>query len=147
AGDHYVDWIEFSLYTIPYSHGELKLGGNRVDYLRPLYDRYEHKPMMISECAISFYSVELDHDFTDWTVHQLDNMYAYLPRFFPQMKAITYFNLDKMTTNYDNQNNNYDLSAREELWTSYNKLIRGPRFVSKVREHAQAIVPLEYEPI
>jgi hypothetical protein len=146
-GDAYVDWVGFSLYTIPYSQGVLKLGGNPIDYLKPLYDVYSHKPIIISEGAISFYSYELGEDFTDWATHQLHNMYAYLPRLLPNVKAITYFNLDKQTTTYDNQNNNYDLNARESMLKIYNKLIKAPLYVDTVTDGGKQTNPIVYKPI
>lgn len=122
-GDACVDWVGFSLYTIPYSHRELKLGGNPVDYLRPLYEKYSRKPIMVSEGAVSFHSYELNREFTEWAVGQLANMYAYMPRMYPQLKSITYFDLDKRTTNYDNRNNNYELHDRPEMLKAYLKFV------------------------
>ena len=146
-GDDYVDWVGFSLYTIPYSQGEEKLGGNPIDYLYPLYQQYAHKPIMISEGAVSFMSYELQRDYTEWALGQLDNMYAYMPRIFSQVKAITYFNLDKMTTNYDNQNNNYDLYAREEMLSKYKKLIAKPYYVKEVKDGATNRRSVQYIPL
>lgn len=123
-GDQYVDWVGFSLYTIPFSQGEVKLGGNPIDYLRPLYEKYSHKPMMVSEGAVSHYSFEQNIDYTNWATGQLGNMYGYMPRMMPQVKAITYFNLDKSTTSYDNSNNNYDLGKSKPTLDTYKRLIK-----------------------
>jgi len=146
-GDEYVDWVGFSLYIIPFSHGELKLGGNPIDYLRPLYEKYSHKPIMISEGAVSFYSYQLDRDFTDWGVGQLANMYAYMPRMFPMLKAITYFDLDKRTTNYDNQNNNYDLHDSPKMLSAYLRYTSSPYFLTKVEDGALPARPVTYKPV
>lgn len=128
-GDKYVDWVGLSLYTIPFSHGEVKLGGNPIDYLKPIYDTYSHKPMMISEGAVSHYSFEQKIDYTSWANGQLGNMYGFLPRMMPQVKAITYFNLDKSTTSYDNSNNNYDISKSTPFYNTYKRLIQNDYFI------------------
>lgn len=146
-GDEYVDWVGFSLYTIPFSHGEEKPGGNPIDYLRPLYEAYKHKPIMISEGAVSFYSYEQEKDYTEWAVGQLGNMYGFLPRLFPQVKAITYFNLDKSTTNYDNRNNNYDLHAREAMKDTYLRLTSHPNFLPIVANAAWPKDAVVYKPL
>ncbi len=146
-GDEYVDWVGFSLYTIPYSHGERKLGGNPIDYLRPLYEKYGHKPIMISEGAVSFYSYQLDEDFTPWGVWQLANMYAYMPRLYPMLKSITYFDLDKRTTDYDNQNNNYDLHDSPEMLAAYKKYNSSPHYLTAVEDGAAAPRPAAYRKI
>lgn len=146
-GDEYVDWVGFSLYIIPYSHGELKLGGNPIDYLRPLYEQYSHKPIMISEGAVSFYSYQLDEDYTDWGVGQLANMYAYMPRMFPMLKAITYFDLDKRTTSYDNQNNNYDLHDSPEMLAAYKRHTSSPYLLKSVAQGSAPPDPITYKQV
>ncbi len=146
-GDAYVDWVGFSLYIIPYSHGELKLGGNPIDYLRPLYEKYAKKPIMVSEGAVSFHSYQLGQDYTDWGVGQLANMYAYMPRMFPQLKAITYFDLDKRTTSYDNQNNNYDLHDSPKMLAAYLRHSSSPYFLTKVSDGAAPKKPVTYKPV
>lgn len=128
-GDQYVDWVGISLYTIPFSHGKEVPGGNPIDYLKPIYEKYSHKPMMVSEGAVSHYSYELRKDFSEWASGQIGNMYGFMPRMFPQVKSITYFNLDKQTTNYDNQNNNYDLGASPITDKKYQTIINSPYFI------------------
>ena len=146
-GDAYVDWVGFSLYTIPFSHGKLKLGGNPIDYLRPLYEKYSKKPIMISEGAVSFHSYQLGEDYTPWGVGQLANMYAYMPRMYPMLKSITYFDLDKRTTNYDNQNNNYDLHDSPAMLAAYKKYTSAPYFLTSVSDGASPAVPVTYKKV
>lgn len=128
-GDDVVDWVGISLYTIPYSHGKEVLGGNPIDYLKPVYSKYSYKPMMISEGAVSHYSYQLKKDYTDWAKGQIGNMYAFLPKMFPQIKAITYFNYDKLGTTYDNANNNYDLGDNKKVDSIYQELIEDSYFI------------------
>lgn len=129
-GDKWVDWVGLSLYTIPYSHGQEVLGGNPIDYLKPIYEKYSRKPIMISEGAVSHYSYELKKDYSSWAVGEIGNMYGFMPRMFPQVKAITYFNLNKQTTNYDNQNNNYDLADSKIVDDAYKRMISNNYFLT-----------------
>lgn len=131
-GDKYVDWVGISLYTIPFSQGKEVPGGNPIDYLRPIYETYSHKPMMVSEGAVSHYSFQLKKDFSNWAVGQLGNMYGFMPRMFPQLKAMSYFNLDKSTTSYDNSNNNYDLGDSVQVLNSYKSLIQNDYFIDRL---------------
>lgn len=87
-GDDIVDWVGFSLYTIPFSHGKEVPGGNPIDYLRPLYEKYSHKPIMLSEGAVSHYSYELGKDFSEWAAGQIGNMYGFLPSFTLKSKPL-----------------------------------------------------------
>lgn len=131
-GDNYVDWVGLSLYTIPYSHGKEVPGGNPIDYLKPIYKKYSHKPMMVSEGAVSHYSYELKKDYSAWASGQIGNMYGFMPRMYPQIKAITYFNLDKQTTSYDNQNNNYDLGDSATVDKKYQTIASNPYFLDNL---------------
>lgn len=131
-GDKYVDWVGLSLYTIPFSHGKEVPGGNPIDYLKPIYQKYSHKPMMVSEGAVSHYSYQLQKDYSEWASGQIVNMYGFLPKMYPQIKAITYFNLDKKTTNYDNQNNNYDLGDSAVVDKKYKSIIKSPHFIDRL---------------
>ncbi|WP_186807119.1 glycoside hydrolase family 26 protein [Tenuibacillus multivorans] len=147
-GDEYVDWVGTSLYTIPFSHGERKPGGNPIDYLRPIYEKYSHKPMMVSEGAVSHYSYELDEDFSEWAASQIGNMYGFLPRMFPNIKAVTYFNLDKITTNYDNQNNNYDLADNKQVDKTYQRMIQNGQFIDQLTvEGAKTTIETQFLPV
>lgn len=147
-GDKYVDWVGLSLYTIPYSHGREVPGGNPIDYLKPIYEKYKHKPIMISEGAVSHVSYELGKDYSQWAAGQIGNMYGFLPKMFPQVKAITYFNLDKKTTNYDNQNNNYDLGDSPIVDQAYQRMIRHQDFIDQLSlENPNPGTGLEYVPI
>lgn len=131
-GDKYVDWVGVSLYTIPYSHGEIKLGGNPIDYLLPIYETYKNKPIFISEGAISHYSFEQNKDYGTWAVGQLHNMYSYMPKMFNRVKAIHYFNLDKSTTSYDNSNNNYDIGKNPLMLSTYKRIIQHDHFIDQL---------------
>lgn len=131
-GDDVVDWVGMSLYTIPFSHGKEVPGGNPIDYLEPIYEKYKHKPIMISEGAVSHVSYEQKKDYSQWAAGQIGNMYGFMPRMYPQVKAITYFNLDKKTTTYDNQNNNYDLGDSSIVDQAYQRMIKNPYFIDKL---------------
>lgn len=131
-GDKYVDWVGLSLYTIPFSHGKEVPGGNPIDYLKPIYAKYSHKPMMISEGAVSHYSYEQKKDYSTWAAGQIGNMYGFLPKMYPQIKAITYFNLDKKSTTYDNSNNNYDLGDSKLVDAAYQRIIKSSYFIDRL---------------
>lgn len=147
-GDNYVDWVGLSLYTIPFSHGKEVPGGNPMDYLKPIYEKYSHKPMMVSEGAVSHYSYEQRKDYSAWASGQIGNMYGFMPRIYPQIKAITYFNLDKQTTSYDNQNNNYDLAASPVVDKKYQTIISSSYFLDHLTvDSKNDTVKTQYVPV
>lgn len=127
-GDNYVDWVGISLYTAALSStAKEQLGTSPITYMKEYYDRYSRKPMMVVEGAISHYSYRNSKDYTTWAITQLHNMYSYMPKMFPKLKAITYFNLDKKSTQVlgDNENNNFDIGKNAEYLAAYKKIISG----------------------
>ena len=126
-GDEYVDWVGTSLYMFPFTQGKENLGGNPIGYLKPIYEKYSHKPIMISEGAAAHKDHDDNRDYSKWAVGQIGNMYGFLPRMFPQLKAITYFNSNnESTTEYDKQPNNYDLGTNPLIESTYERLIQSP---------------------
>lgn len=147
-GNDVVDWVGLSLYTIPFSHGKEVPGGSPIYYLKPIYEKYSHKPMMISEGAVSHVSYEQKKDYSVWAASQIGNMYGFLPRMYPKMKAITYFNLDKKTTSYDNQNNNYDLADSPLVDKAYQRIINSPYFLDRLSlDQKNNAIQTEFVPV
>ena len=133
-GDKYVDWVGLSLYTIPFSSGKEQLGTSPITYMKEYYDRYSRKPMMVVEGAVSHYSYFNSKDYTTWAITELHNMYSYLPKMFPKLKAITYFNVDKKAIKYagDVENNNYDIGKNSKYLAAYKKMISGNFYYDKL---------------
>nr|WP_275983814.1 glycosyl hydrolase [Paenibacillus hamazuiensis] len=131
-GDGYVDWIGFSLYATPYALEKLDLSTNQIDYFRPLYEKYSHKPIMISEGAVSHYHLKSGTDFAKWGEGQLGYMYGYLPKLFPQLKAITYFNYSKSRAVQTGMEHVYDLGENPLMDNLYQRLIRQADFLSDI---------------
>jgi hypothetical protein len=146
-GDEYVDWVGFSLYGSPFFDGKEDFSRNLIDYFVPLYEKYAHKPIMISEGAIGYYSRRTNQDYSKWGEGQLANMYAFLPRMFPQVKAITYFNMRKSRSESQNADFLYDLSENPLMFDLYRRLIRDDYFLSRVEQGAATRRNVRYEPL
>ncbi|TBL80494.1 copper amine oxidase [Paenibacillus thalictri] len=133
-GDEYVDWVGFSLYATPYAMEKLDLTTNQIDYFRPLYDKYAHKPIMISEGAVSHYHLKTGTDFAKWGEGQIGNMYGFLPRMFPQIKAITYFNFSKQRAAQTGMEHVYDLGENPLMDHLYQRLIQSDYYLGTMDE-------------
>lgn len=132
-GDKYVDWVGLSLYMSPYSAGQKKevLGNTPITYLKIISDLYPHKPLMYAEGAIAHYSHIANKDYTAWANNQLHLMYEVAPKMIPNLKAITYFNLDKRNTQVtgDNQNNNFDIGKNKTYYNTYKSIIKQDHYI------------------
>ncbi|MDD9268239.1 glycoside hydrolase family 26 protein [Paenibacillus sp. GCM10023248] len=131
-GDAYVDWVGFSLYNTPFSSGQEKLDSTVIDTFAPLYDRYSHKPIMISEGAIAHTYLPTNQTYWSWAEGQLGYMYGLLPRLFPQVKAITYFNFSRAQAVRTNGDYVYDIGENPYIDGLYQRLIASDWFLSQV---------------
>jgi hypothetical protein len=140
-GDAYVDWVGFSLYNTPYSADKEQLKGTVIDTFAPLYERYNHKPIMISEGAIAHTYLPTNQTYWSWAEGQMGYMYGLLPRLFPQVKAITYFNFSRAQAIRTNGTYVYDIGENPFMDGLYQRLITSDWFLSKVES---GVDPIQY---
>ncbi|MFC0214973.1 glycoside hydrolase family 26 protein [Paenibacillus chartarius] len=147
-GDDAVDWVGFSLYTGPTTfEDKLDLDSSLLDTFAPLYAKYSKKPIMISEGAVVHTLLPDNTSYTEWAVGQLDELYAYLPRLFPQVKAFTYFNNARARSERANSKYVYDLGENAAMDAAYQQHIQSPLFLSQVRQGMAAPGAVRYEPL
>ncbi|MDR6553239.1 glycosyl hydrolase [Paenibacillus qinlingensis] len=140
-GDAYVDWVGFSLYSTPISAEKEQLKGTVIDTFAPLYERYSHKPIMISEGAVAHTYLPTNQSYWSWAEGQLGYMYGLLPRLFPQIKAITYFNYSRAQAIRTNGSYVYDIGENPYMDGYYQRLIASDWFLSKIE---QGVNPISY---
>ena len=146
-GDAYVDWVGLSLYQVPYSNGKDVTSINQIDQIKSFYNKYSKKPIMISEGAVSSYNLKLKKNYNTWAVGQIGNMYGYLPKMFPQIKAITYFNFSKTQTIKLNKTNIYDLGEVASVNQEYKRQIKSGYFIPTVKQGATSSDNKKYVPV
>ena len=137
-GDAYVDWVGISTYCVPDGNGHTDLSNydiNPMDKLKPIYDLFAgKKPIMLSESAVAYEAKAFpSQDFTPWYINNLEKYYHYIPRLYPAIKGITYFNRQE---NY----NSYMLSENPVAEAAYKKVISSDYFL----EDATAASPVKY---
>lgn len=145
-GDAYVDWVGFSLYATPLTNGKEQLAGSVVDTFAPLYAKYSRKPIMISEGAVAHTVLSTNTAYLSWAEGQLSYMYAVLPRMFPQVKAITYFNFSRAQAARSQMDYVYDLGENPLTDALYKRLIQSDWFLESV-EHPASMPDYTYTPI
>lgn len=146
-GDEYVDWVGFSLYSTPYYDGKEDFSKNQIDYFIPLYEKYKHKPIMIAEGAISHYNTKQNTSHAKWAEGQIAIMYGYLPKMFPQVKAITYFNMGRARSESLKSEFIYDMLDNRHMFDMYRRLIRSDYFLPKVEQGSSTSDHVRYVPL
>ncbi len=139
-GDDYVDWVGTTCYTKKYfeakkwSDAEVfnetyyKTGYNAdpVLIVENIVKTYgDRKPIMISECGSAYYTGGEVND-TDgaWAANYMNQIYAFIPMVYPQVKLIAYFN-----KHMSNEVQYYDLDGSSELKTAYASAVKSPWFI------------------
>lgn len=130
-GDAYVDWVGFSLYATPLASGQEDLNVSLIDAFTPLYAKYSHKPIMISEGAVAHSVLSTDKTYWRWAENQFTTMYGILPRMFPQVKAVTYFNFSRAQAVRSKMDFVYDLGENPYTNALYQRLTASDWFLSE----------------
>jgi hypothetical protein len=138
-GDDVVDWVGVSLYSEPYENGDPAQGNmqatspvERLDYLYKTYA--DRKPLMISETAVSHYAHIPQESFTEYGTLNLQRLYDIMPKKYPRLKSITYFNVNLADRE---SRNNYLLRDNERMYELYRNLIASPYYLTKVENNAK----------
>ncbi|CAG7635118.1 glycoside hydrolase family 26 protein [Paenibacillus allorhizosphaerae] len=145
-GDAYVDWVGFSLYATPLTGGEEDLEHTVIEYFAPLYANYSHKPIMIAEGAVAHTVLKTNQSYHVWGEGQLGYMYAFLPRMFPMVKAMTYFNFGRAQALRSNMEYVYDLGESALMDGMYKRITRSDMFLDYVEQGVNA-APHQYVPL
>lgn len=139
-GDEYVDWVGVASYLAKYFLGRndwsaeeafnenVFFAGESADAVLALEDVVttygNRKPIMLSESGVSHYINSLNQDETKWAINHLHQQYEFLPKVYPQIKAIMYF--DKRMPD---EVNDYALSDNQELAEEYLEEVHHPYFI------------------
>lgn len=137
-GDAYVDWVGFSLYASAISHDKEDYDNTIINNFKALYDKYPNKPIMISEGAVTHYDLKVNKSFDRWAEGQIGSMYELLPRMFPRIKAITYFNFSKASSIRNNKQDVYDIGENAFADSIYRRAISDPMYLSEVKNGASS---------
>jgi hypothetical protein len=132
-GDEYVDWVGVNIYSVTFYDQNPRLSGKNdhpVEKLDYIYNRYaKKKPIMIGEYGATHFSALEDKSTTDFATRSILGIYESLPRKYPRVKCINYFNTNNLTLEH-RKNNNYAVTQNPAVLALYRKIIGQPYFLS-----------------
>ncbi|MBE7018358.1 MAG: hypothetical protein E7413_00555 [Ruminococcaceae bacterium] len=139
-GDEFVDWVGVASYLAKYFLGRndwspeeqfndnVFFAGDSADAVLSLEEIVasygDRKPIMLTESGVAHYINSLSKDETEWAINHLHQQYEFLPKVYPQIKAIMYFD-KRMPTEV----NDYSLSDNAALANEYLEEIEHPYFI------------------
>lgn len=137
-GDAYVDWVGVNFYNTYIKNADPKMSGadeDLFDKLRHVYETYsDRKPIQISEFAIVHYDHVLKKDVSEWARKKMRRFYTGLPRMFPRVKALYWFDVDEWQTpnpySSYRKYNDYRLTHDGGVLDTYRELISDGYYLS-----------------
>jgi len=150
-GDEYVDWVGVNFYAVHHHNNSLEHPAeheNPADSLRWIYDRYSRKkPVMIGEFAATHYCRADDQQLPEFSADKLRALYAALPRLYPRVKAVHWYDIDNTThqVRTGRDTNNFSLTDNETVLNAYRSAVRSPYFLSQVPASGESTPSVTYE--
>ncbi len=142
-GEEYVDWVGVSMYSTPFSNGDINQSNLRVspsDQLRGIYAKYASRhPIQISEYAASHETLATPNiDYTDFATQKMQMLYWGVAQRYPRVKNINWLDIDMIRSKFvtpsraAERRNNYQLvGAKLEVFKT---LLTNPIFIRDFRE-------------
>ena len=139
-GDEYVDWVAVNMYSVTYFNQDKSQPAkdrHPVEMLDYVYDTYSaRKPVMIAEYGATHFSSLEGVSQTEFARGCILGLYRALPRVYPRVKAIFYFNVNNLELSH-RQNNNYAVTQNEEVLKAYQEVVAEPYFLSLLPEEEE----------
>ncbi|MFF2483373.1 glycoside hydrolase family 26 protein [Paenibacillus sp. NPDC058071] len=136
-GDRYVDWVGVNVYNVKYHNGNAQ---QKADFEDPLllldyvYNRYSRaKPIQLSEFGATHYTATDGIKDVAFASEKIARLYTMLPKHYPRVKAIYYFNVNNLTEyNETRRVNDYSITKEPELLDAYRLGTAGEYYLSDV---------------
>jgi hypothetical protein len=133
-GDDAVDWVGVNLYSVTYFNQDRRTPGrwvHPVDLLEPVYKRYAaKKPIMLGEYGAAHYSSVEKRSVSDFAVGCIRSLYSALPRRYPRVKAVFYFNGNNLDVAH-RRNNNYAVTQDMTALEAYRSAVQDDYFLAR----------------
>jgi hypothetical protein len=113
-GDDATDWVGINAYSVTYHNNNINAPSefeHPSDLIKPVYDLYAaRKPMMICEYASTHYSKVEGRPRPDFALRKIVTLYNALPRIFPRIKCINYFDGNALQYAAERASNDYSVT-------------------------------------
>jgi hypothetical protein len=143
-GDDVVDWVGVNIYNVTYFNQNKKTPAKQVgptELLDPIYNWYAaRKPIIIGEYGATHFSALEGKSVPDFAIGCIRALYSALPRRYPRVKAVCYFNTNNLDLEHA-RNNNYAVTHNPKVLAAYREAISSPWFLSDVVTEQDELKP------
>ena len=136
-GDDGCDWVGVNFYNAPFYDNDVRrsaLLDSPLSLLDPVYKRYAaRKPIAICEYGASHMAAVDKKLRNEFAIEKMTLLYGALPRLYPRVKMINWFNSDNLKhAKVGRQLNNYSLTEQEKILSAYQKLVAPSYFLGEI---------------
>lgn len=135
-GDDAVDWVGVNMYSVTYYNQDVRTPGYQdhpTKLLNFIYDTYSpRRPVMIAEFGATHFSALEGKSVADFARRSIQGLYDALPRLYPRVKAVYYFNTNNLELSH-RLNNNYAITQDPEVLATYRDVVSQPYFLESLR--------------
>ncbi|MDE2126608.1 MAG: hypothetical protein KGJ62_08460 [Armatimonadetes bacterium] len=132
-GDDAVDWVGVNMYSVTLHNNLWTEPGaeeHPCDLLRYVYDHYAaRKPIMICEYGATHDAAAEDRTRASFAIRAILTLYASLPRIYPRVKCINYFDGDAIHFVPGHPYNDYSITDDPTITAAYREAISSPWFL------------------
>jgi len=133
-GDNACDWVGVNLYSVPFyddNRNRPALLDSTLPLLDPIYKLYARKkPIAICEYAASHMAALDRVRRNDFAIDQMLALYGALPRLYPRIKMIAWFDMNNLIhARPERQLNNYSLTEQQSILENYRRAISSAYFL------------------
>jgi hypothetical protein len=143
-GHDVVDWVGVNIYNVTYFNQDRSTPAKQIgptELLDPIYNWYaDRKPIMIGEYGATHFSLVENRSIPEFAIGCIRALYSALPRRYPRVKMVTYFNTNNLELAHAN-NNNYAVTGHPDVLRAYQKTIAHPWFLSSFSESQPDLKP------
>lgn len=143
-----VDWVGVNFYSVYYNDNDSSKPvnwRNPADQLDYVYRNYADKhPILIGECAATHQASADNVIRADYASDKIAQLYSALPRRYPRIKAIHWFDMNAIKWAAPSRRiNNYALLEEPKVRDAYLNAVSDPYYLSKVDGNGAALAPFE----
>ena len=143
-GDAYVDWVGVNFYVVSIHDNDPRQPAERenpADLFAHVYRKYaDRKPLMICETGVSHQAAAKPSPEEAFAEARLGHLYGCLPRLYPRVKAICYYDVNNLAgTATGRPFNNYLLTDSSRVLEAYKRAIAPDYFLSGPQKEGDAL--------
>jgi hypothetical protein len=134
-GDDGCDWVGINLYSVPFYDNDPRRAASAdtpLALIEPIYNLYaRRKPIAICEYAASHMAAIDRRRRVDFAIDKMSLLYGALPRLYPRIKMINWFNMNNLkNARVGRQLNDYNLTSQSALRQAYRRVVSEASFLS-----------------